>query len=67
MDGGFYGGGMYECMEEHGLDFISRLHGRIPSIVDDLKGGAIYHEKDYNAAGYDVRTGNKVPESEAES
>ncbi|MFC6874758.1 transposase [Halobellus marinus] len=67
MDGGFYGRGMHECLENHGLDFISRLRGRMPSIVDDLKQGAIYNDLDYNAAGYDVRIGEEVPESKAES
>lgn len=67
MDGGFYGRGMHECLENHSLDFISRLRGRMPSIVRELKEGAIYNDLDYNAAGYDVRIGEEVPESEAES
>ncbi|MFW5900730.1 MAG: transposase, partial [Halodesulfurarchaeum sp.] len=67
MDGGFYGRGMHDCLEKHGLKFISRLRARPPAIIDDLKEGAIYHDDDYNAAGYDVRTGEVVPESEAES
>lgn len=67
MDGGFYGRGMHDCLEEHGLKFISRLRGRTPSIIDDLKEAAIHYDLDYNAAGYDVRIGEVVPESEAES
>jgi len=67
MDGGFYGSGMHDCLEEHDLKFISRLRGRTPAIVDDLKEGAIFHDLDYNATGYDVRLGEAVPESEAES
>lgn len=67
MDGGFYGRGMHDCFEEHGLNFISRLRGRKPSIIDDLKEAAIYYNREYNATGYDVRLGEVVPESEAES
>ncbi len=67
MDGGFYGRGMHECLEEHGLKFISRLRARPPAILDDLKEAAIHYDMDYNAAGYDVRLGEVVPESEAES
>lgn len=67
MDGGFYGRGMHDCLEEHGLKFISRLRARPPAIIDDLKEAAIHYDLDYNAAGYDVRVGEVVPESEAES
>ena len=67
MDGGFYGRGMHDCLEEHGLKFISRLRARPPAIIDDLKESAIHYDLDYNAAGYDVRLGEVVPESEAES
>ena len=67
MDGGFYGRGMHECLEDHGMSFISRLRGRMPSIVDDLKEAGVLYDMDYNATGYDVRLGEVVPESEAES
>ena len=67
MDGGFYGRGMHDCMEEHDLKFISRLRGRPPAIVDDLKEKAIENKKDYNSKGYDVRLGKVLPENEAES
>jgi IS4 transposase len=39
----------------------------MPSIVRELKEGVIYNDLDYNAAGYEVRIGEEVPESEAES
>ncbi|WP_049980154.1 hypothetical protein [Halolamina rubra] len=57
---------MQDCLEEHGLRFISRLRAR-PPIIDDLKESAIHYNLDYNVAGYGVRLGEVVPESEAES
>jgi len=67
MDGGFYGRRIHVCLDDHGPDFISRLRGRMPSIVDNLKEGAIYNDLDYNASGYDVRVGEIILGSEAES
>ncbi|WP_125919947.1 hypothetical protein [Haloparvum sedimenti] len=51
MDGGFYDSGMHDCLEEHGLKFISRLRARPPAIIDDLKESAIHYDLDYNAQG----------------
>lgn len=67
MDGGFYGRGMHDCLEDHGLNFISRLRGRTPWVVDHMKEAAIFREMDYNAIGCDIRLGEVIPESESES
>ncbi|WP_170155522.1 hypothetical protein [Halopiger aswanensis] len=58
---------MHDCLEEHGLKFISRLRTRPPAITDNLKEGVIHYDMDYNAAGDDVCLDKVVFKGEAES